>query len=48
MLGIIRMGFPPFIEQTVIQEGFLILEMIIVSMGMVAVTAYQVGINMNS
>lgn len=45
---IINIGIPGFIEQAVMQGGFLMLQIIIVTMGTVAIAAYQVGINVNS
>jgi putative MATE family efflux protein len=45
---IIKVGFPAFIEQMVTHGGFLILQVIIVSMGTAAVATYQVGVNVNS
>jgi Na+-driven multidrug efflux pump len=48
MKRIVRIGIPGFIEQAVMQGGFLILQVIIVTMGTVAMAAYQVGINVNS
>jgi len=48
MKRIIKIGVPGFIEQAVMQGGFLILEVLIVSIGTVAMAAYQVGINVNS
>ena len=48
MKRIIKIGVPAFIEQAVMQGGFLILQVIIVTMGTVAMAAYQVGINVNS
>ena len=48
MKRIIKIGIPGFIEQAVMQGGFLIVQVIIVTMGTVAMAAYQVGINVNS
>ncbi len=48
MKRIINVGVPCFMEQAVMQGGFLMLEIIIVTMGTVAMAAYQVGINVNS
>lgn len=48
MKRIINIGIPGFIEQAVMQGGFLILQIIIVTMGTVAMAVYQVGINVNS
>jgi putative MATE family efflux protein len=48
MKRIINIGIPGFIEQAVMQGGFLILEVVIVTMGTTALAAYQVGINVNS
>lgn len=48
MRRITKIGVPGFIEQAVMQGGFLVLEVIIVTMGTVAMASYQVGINVNS
>lgn len=48
MKRIINIGVPAFIEQAVMQGGFLVLQIIIVTMGTFAMAAYQVGINVNS
>jgi putative MATE family efflux protein len=48
MKRIINIGVPGFIEQAVMQGGFLILQIIIIGMGTVAMAAYQVGINVNA
>lgn len=48
MKRIINIGIPGFIEQAVMQGGFLILEVVIVTMGTTAMAAYQVAINVNA
>lgn len=48
MKRIINIGVPGFIEQAVMQGGFLILQLIIVTMGTVAMAAYQIGLNINA
>lgn len=48
MKRIINIGIPGFIEQAVMQGGFLIVQVIIVSIGTVAMAAYQIGINVNA
>jgi putative MATE family efflux protein len=48
MKRIINIGVPAFIEQAVMQGGFLMVQIIIVGLGTVAMAAYQVGINVNS
>jgi putative MATE family efflux protein len=48
MKRIINIGVPGFLEQAVMQGGFLMLQIIIVSMGTVAMAAYQIGININA
>lgn len=48
MKRIINIGIPGFIEQAVLQGGFLILQVIIVTMGTVAMAAYQIGMNINA
>ena len=48
MKRIINIGIPGFIEQAVMQGGFLILTVIIITMGTKTLAAYQVGINVNA
>jgi putative MATE family efflux protein len=48
MKRIINIGVPAFIEQAVMQGGFLVVQIIIVGLGTVAMASYQVGINVNS
>jgi putative MATE family efflux protein len=48
MKRIINIGVPGFIEQAVMQGGFLMQQVIIVTMGTVAMAAYQIGINVNA
>ena len=48
MKRVINIGVPGFIEQAVMQGGFVALQFIIVSMGTVALAAYQIGININA
>lgn len=48
MKRIINIGVPAFLEQVIMQGGFLMLQIIIVSIGTVEMAAYQVGINVNS
>lgn len=48
MKRIANVGVPGFIEQAVLQGGFLALEIIVVSMGTTAMAAFQVGMNINS
>lgn len=48
MKRIINIGVPAFIEQAVMQGGFLVVQIIIVSIGTVAMAAYQIGINVNA
>lgn len=45
---IIKIGIPGFIEQAVMQGGFLVLQIIIIPLGTVAMAAYQVGLNINA
>lgn len=45
---IIRIGIPGFIEQAVMQGGFLMVQIIIVPLGTVAMAAYQIGLNINA
>lgn len=48
MQRIIKIGVPAFMEQAIMQGGFLVVQIIIVSLGTVAMAAYQVGLNVNS
>ncbi|WP_242842017.1 MATE family efflux transporter [Ruminiclostridium cellobioparum] len=48
MKRIVSIGVPGFIEQAVMQGGFLVLQIIIVSLGTVAMAAYQIGLNINA
>lgn len=48
MKRIVSIGIPGFIEQAVMQGGFLVLQIIIVSLGTVAMAAYQIGLNINA
>lgn len=45
---IIKVGIPAFLEQAVMQGGFLLIQVIIVSMSTLASAAWQVGTNANS
>ncbi len=45
---IVRVGFPAFMEQFIMQGGFLAVQVIIISLGVVQSAAYQVGVNVNS
>ena len=48
MKRIINIGVPGFIEQAVMQGGFLILQVIIITMGTVTMASYNIGINVNA
>lgn len=48
MKRIINIGIPGFIEQAVMQGGFLVVQIIIVTMGTVAMASYQIGVNINA
>jgi putative MATE family efflux protein len=48
MKRVINIGVPGFIEQAVVQGGFVALQVIVVSMGTVAMAAYQIGLNINA
>ncbi|MEI6875215.1 MAG: MATE family efflux transporter [Spirochaetota bacterium] len=48
VVRILRIGFPAFIEQMVMQGGFLMMQVIIIDIGVVSSAAFQVGINVNS
>lgn len=48
MKRIINIGVPGFIEQAIMQGGFLVVQIIIVSIGTVAMASYQIGVNINA
>jgi putative MATE family efflux protein len=48
MKRIINIGVPGFIEQAIMQGGFLVVQVIIVSIGTVAMASYQIGVNINA
>jgi putative MATE family efflux protein len=48
MKRIVNVGLPAFLEQVIMQGGFLIMQVLVVSMGTVAAAVYQVGVNVNS
>ena len=48
MRRIINVGLPAFFEQAIMQGGFLIMQVLVISMGTVAAAVYQVGVNVNS
>lgn len=45
---IVRIGLPAFLEQFVMQGGFLAMQVIIIGIGVVPAAAFQVGVNVNS
>ncbi|MGI6706024.1 MAG: MATE family efflux transporter [Clostridia bacterium] len=45
---IFRVGLPAFLEQVVMQGGFLAMQVLVVSMGTVASAVYQIGNSVNS
>jgi putative MATE family efflux protein len=45
---IVRVGIPAFLEQFVMQGGFLIMQVIIIGIGVVPAASFQVGVNVNS
>jgi len=45
---IVRVGLPAFLEQLVMQGGFLMMQVIIIGIGVVPAAAFQVGVNVNS
>ena len=45
---IINVGLPAFLEQFIMQGGFLAMQVMIVSMGTAQLAAYQIGVNVNS
>jgi len=45
---IVRVGLPAFLEQLVMQGGFLMMQVIIIGIGVVPAASFQVGVNVNS
>ncbi len=45
---IFRVGLPAFIEQLVMQGGFLAMQVILISLGIIQSASFQVGVNVNS
>jgi len=45
---IYRQGMPAFIEQVIMQSGFLMMNTILASLGATVLASWQVGVNMNS
>lgn len=45
---IINVGLPAFLEQFIMQGGFLVMQVMMVSMGTAQLAAYQIGVNVNS
>jgi putative MATE family efflux protein len=45
---IVRVGFPAFIEQMVMQGGFLMMQVVIIEIGVIQSAAFQVAVNVNS
>ncbi|MGB9779512.1 MATE family efflux transporter [Caldanaerobacter sp.] len=48
MKRIIRIGIPASLEQLVMQGGFLVVQIIVSTMGTTAIAVYQIGMNANS
>ena len=48
MKRIVRQGLPAFLEQAIMQGGFLIMNTILAGLGTATLAAWQVGVNMNS
>lgn len=45
---ILRIGFPAFLEQFIMQGGFLVMQKLIVSLGTTSAAVYQIGLSANS
>ena len=45
---IIRVGIPSFMENLILQGGFLVMQILIVSIGTLETAAYQIGCNVHS
>jgi putative MATE family efflux protein len=45
---IVKVGLPAFVEQLVMQGGFLMIQVIVIDLGVVQAAGYQVAINVNS
>jgi putative MATE family efflux protein len=48
MMRIIRVGIPASLEQVIMQGGFLVMQVIVSTMGTIAIAVYQIGMNANS
>ncbi|SHF66712.1 putative efflux protein, MATE family [Caldanaerobius fijiensis DSM 17918] len=48
MSRIVRVGLPASLEQLVMQGGFLVVQIMVATMGTVAMAVYQIGMNANS
>ena len=48
IVRIVRVGLPAFLEQLVMQGGFLMMQVIIIGIGVVPAASFQVGVNVNS
>lgn len=48
MFRIVRVGVPASLEQLIMQGGFLILQVIVSTMGTASIAVYQIGMNANS
>jgi len=48
MMRIIRVGIPASLEQVIMQGGFLVVQIIVSTMGTVSMAVYQIGMNANS
>lgn len=48
MMRIIRVGIPASLEQLIMQGGFLIMQVIVSTMGTASIAVYQIGMNANS
>ncbi|SNX53432.1 MATE family efflux transporter [Thermoanaerobacterium sp. RBIITD] len=48
MMRIIRVGIPASLEQLIMQGGFLVMQVIVSTMGTASIAVYQIGMNANS
>lgn len=48
MTRILKIGTPAFMEQFVMQGGFLIMQVLVMSLGTTSAAVYQIGVNVNS
>lgn len=48
MMRIVHVGIPAMLEQLIMQGGFLVMQVMVATMGTVSMAVYQIGMNANS